>query len=80
MTKLVMKIQLDGCHLECIRTDDKYNPFRVVKITTGHRRQIAKYGDFMSVICFLLDFYRAGMDTMPTHEVIRWAKETGSLF
>ena len=80
MTKMVMKICLDGCHLQCIRTDDKYNPFRVIKITAGHRRQIAKYGDFMSVLYFIKDFYQTGMDTMPTSEVIRLAKKTGSIF
>lgn len=79
MTKLVMKIRLDGCNIDCIRTDDKYNPFRVIRVSGGHRRQIAKYGDFMSVIYFLRDFYQAGMNTMPMYDVIRWAKEVQSI-
>ena len=80
MSKKVLNIQLDGCHLECIRTDNKVNPFRVYKVSTWHRRQIAKYGEFLSVICFLKDFYQNGCDTMTTPEVIQWAKETGSIF
>ena len=79
-TRKVLKIQLDGCHIECIRTDDKYNPYRVYKILGVHRRQIAKYGEFVSVLCFLKDFYIAGCDTMTTSDVIAWAKETGSIF
>lgn len=80
MTKQVLKINLDGCHLECIRTEDKNNPFRVYRIAAGHRRQIAKYGDFFSVVCFLKDFYLDGADTMTTPDVIEWAKEHGCIF
>ena len=80
MTKKVLKIKLDGCYLECIKTEGIINPFRVYKVAAGRRRQIAKYGDFFSVICFLKDFYREGADTMTTPDVIVWAKERGSIF
>ena len=80
MTKKVLKINLDGCRLECIKTEDKYNPFRVIRVAAGHRRQIAKYGDFISVICFLKQFYQDGADTMNTPDVIAWAKAIGSIF
>lgn len=79
MTKKVLNICLDGCHIECIRTEDKRNPFRVYKVFCGHRKLIARYGDFLSVICFIKDFYIAGADTMNTPELIQWAKETGSI-
>ena len=80
MTKKVMNISLDGCHLECIRSDDRYNPYRVYKIGGGHRRQIAKYGDFLSVLWFLQRFYTDGVDTMSMPEVVAWAKKTGSIW
>lgn len=80
MSKKVMGITLDGFRLECIRTDDKYNPFRVYRIWTGHRRQIAKYGDFLSVICFIRDLYLDGADTMTMVDLVQWAKDRGSIF
>lgn len=81
MKKKVLDICLDGFHVICIRDKEvKYNPFRVYKVSNGHRRQIAKYGDFLSVICFLKDIYVAGVDTFSTPELLKWAKETGALF
>ena len=80
MTKKVLDICLDGFHLTCIRTSDKYNPFRVYSVCAGHRRQIAKYGDFLSVICFIKDLYIQGADTYTMDQLVQWAKETGSIF
>lgn len=80
MRRKVLDICLDGFHIVCIRTSDKYNPFRVYKVCGNHRRQIAKYGEFLSVICFIKDLYIAGADTMTMAEIVEWAKETGSIF
>ena len=81
MKKKVLDICLDGFHVICIWDKEvKYNPFRVYKVSNGHRRQIAKYGEFLSVICFLKDIYVAGADTYSTPELLKWAKEIGALF
>jgi hypothetical protein len=78
-TKKVLDIQLDGFHLTCIRTADKRNPYRVYRVWAGHRRQIAKYGDFLSVVYFISDIYRDGVDTAPIQTLIDWAKRRGCL-
>lgn len=78
--KKVMDIHLDGFHLVCIRTSDIFNPFRVYKVTAGSRRQIAKYADFFSVVCFIKDLYLDGVDTMTTADAISWARERGSIY
>lgn len=79
-TKKVLDISLDGFHVVAIRTSDRNNPFRVYRVCTGHRRQIAKYGDFLSVVCFIGDLYRDGADTMTMEELVSWAKARGSIF
>ena len=78
--KKVLDIRLDGKHIECIRTDDRYNPFRVYLKTVNHRRQIAKYGDFLSVIYFLRNYYEEGIDSLPLPETIEWAKAVEAIF
>ena len=80
MSKKVIDICLDGFHLTCIRTADKYNPFRVYRVCAGHRRQIAKYGDFFSVICFIKDLYLEGADTFTMDRLVQWAKDVGSIW
>ena len=80
MSRKVMDICLDGFHLVCIKTADKVNPFRVYRITENHRRLIAKYGDFMSVIYFVRDLYTAGADTFTLAQLVQWAKSTGSIW
>lgn len=75
----ILDIHLDGVHLECYKVEDSWNPFRVYRKVCNHTRQIAKYGDFFSVLCFLKDFYRAGVDTMTLADTISWAKETRSI-
>lgn len=80
MSKKALGINLDGCRIDCIRTEDKRNPFRVYRIGGGHRIMIAKYGDFMSVLHFLKDFYLEGMDTATLSDVREWAKDCGSIF
>lgn len=80
MTRKVMDICLDGFHLVCIRTADRVNPFRVYRVYANHRRLIAKYGDFLSVIYFVRDLYTAGADTFTMEQLIQWARAVGSLF
>ena len=74
MTRKVLDICIDGCHLECIHTECKQNPFRVYLRDAGHRRQIAKYGDFVSVLYFLMDLYQSGANRLTTSGVAMWAK------
>lgn len=78
-TKKVMDIRHDGFHLVCVEIRGDRNPFRVYRVTNNHRRQIAKYGDFLSVIWFLLDLYRDGVDTMTLSGCIQWAKARGCI-
>lgn len=81
MSKKVLDIQLDGFHLVCIRInrEGEYNPFRVYKVVAGHRRQIAKYGDFFSVICFIQQVYMEGADTFTMPEMLAWARQKRSI-
>lgn len=78
--KKVLDIRLDGKHIECIRTDDRYNPFRVYLKTPNHRRQVAKQGDFLSVIDFIRVYYTEGIDSLTLPETIEWSKAVGALF
>lgn len=72
--KKVLDIRLDGKHIECIRTDDRDNPFRIYLKNANHRRQVAKYGDFLSVVNFIRNYYEEGADSFTLSETIEWAK------
>lgn len=65
----VIDVHLDGIHLECIKTDDNRNPFRIYYKTFNHRYLLVKYGDFLSASWFIYDFYRQGMDSMTLPEI-----------
>lgn len=78
--KKVLDIRLDGKHIECIRTDDRYNPFRVYLKTVNHRRQIAKYGEFLSVIDFIRVYYTEGIDSLTMSQTVEWAKAVEAIF
>lgn len=78
-THKIMDIRLDGVHIECIRVSDKPNPYRIYRLAAGHKKQIAKYSDFLSVIYFIKEFYTEGIDTKSIAETISWSKERGSL-
>lgn len=80
MQKKVLDIGLDGVHLVCIRIAGDRNPYRVYRLAGGRRRQIAKYGDFMSVLCFLREFYQDGVDTMTLTDTVDWAKKRGAIW
>lgn len=58
-------------------SEDKNNPYRVYRVWYGHRRLLVKYADYYSVICFLHDIYREGMDTATVSDLIEWTKRRG---
>ena len=81
----------DGFHLECIKICKKagesepVNPYRLYITYNGrtknglfyskHRKQIAAYGDLISVLCFIKDLYLNGIDCQPINYVISWSRE-----
>lgn len=76
-TRKVMDICDNGCHLEVIRIYDRKepNPYRIRRVWKDygwHRAQIASYGDWMSVLYFLTEFYKDGVDTMTTAAMKEW--------
>lgn len=80
--KKIIDIHEGGRHLVCIQNMDKTdrNPYKVYEVIspTGspvRKRILTKYGDFMSVIYFIRDFYLYGLDTMPVSEVREWLSE-----
>lgn len=75
--KKILDINTGSVHLTCIQSLDRreWNPYRIYLITsvTGspvRKRQLQKYGDFHSVLCFLKDFYLDGLDTMCYTEMV----------
>lgn len=50
MTRKIMDICEHGKHLVCIKRDDSNNPYRLYRMTGNHRKHIAKYGDFDSIL------------------------------
>lgn len=62
MTRKVMDIKEGGRRFIVLHMDNvKYNPYRIYELTYDrgwHRKQIAKYGDFCSVLCHLVDMGR----------------------
>lgn len=56
--KKVLDIHHNGIHLVCIKRNKpgEVNPYRLYQVTYDgrfHRKQIAKYGDFQSVLWFI---------------------------
>lgn len=52
----ILDINYNGFKVTAYVTDDKRNPFRLYRVWWDggeHRKQIAKYGDFYSVICHI---------------------------
>lgn len=60
MKKKIMDINEQGIHLVCIKdTDAKGNPYRLYQITYDngwHRRMIAKYENFASIMYHIAEF------------------------
>lgn len=73
-TYQIMSMNDNGFSVKVIKVVGDNNPYHVYRVWRGHRRLIAKYGDYFSVICFLHDIYRWGMDTVPVNELVEWAK------
>lgn len=78
MTKKVLNIQFDCCHIECIRSDTKFKPYRVYSTDYRTRRQIASCSDFIEVLNFISDFYLYAMNIKPIDEVVEWSKKNGT--
>lgn len=78
MAKTVKVIDIhEGERIICIKNlEDKCNPYRIyVMPDRYHRRLLIKYADFMSVIYFIEQYYRWGIDTYTVSEKLEWVKK-----
>lgn len=82
MAKRIKFLDLNagGAHLEGVYfPEDKGNPFRIFLVwrdVSFHRVQIVKYGDFMSCLFFLKDFYANGLNKYSNvQDVKKWIEE-----
>ena len=79
--KKIIDVHDRSAHLAVIRYDsDKRNPYRIYLIIspTGvpvRKRLLNKYGDFMSCIYFIKDFFLEGIDTMCYTEMVEWVRK-----
>ena len=79
--KKIMDIHEGRTHLVVIRDNTtQRNPYHVYLVIspTGapiRKRQLIQYGDFMSVLCFLRDFFLYGLDAMCYSEMREWIKQ-----
>lgn len=79
--KKIMDVNEGGSHLVVIRTEsDMYNPFHVYLVIspTGapvRKRLLIKYGDLVSCIYFLRDFYVEALNTMCYSEMRDWIRQ-----
>lgn len=73
--KRILDLTEGRIHIQCIRMEsDKYNPYHVYLVTSAagaplRRRLLIKYGDYLSVLYFLTEFFRDGLDTMTYTEM-----------
>ena len=83
MTTKVLEIK-DYLHLVCIKDSNNKNPYRLYLLFhekdrygywTEHKRQLVSYGDMHSVICFIADLYRAGIQYKPVDIILAWNKQ-----
>ena len=81
-----MKVLDINCfiHLVCIRHVGDVNPYRLYAViyekdkygyTTPHRKLIAKYGNFESVLCMINDLYMSGLQHCTNTELLSWCKQ-----
>lgn len=82
-TKKILDVNTGSAHLICIQSLDRsdWNPYRVYLVTfvpgAGNRKRLLiKYGDLVSVLCFIKDFYLDGIDTRTAQDILTWAKKT----
>lgn len=70
-----------GTRFECFQTENKNNPYTVKLVWYDrgwHRRIIAKYANFSSVLAFLLDFENARLGWADPETKVKFAKEIAS--
>ena len=62
-TRKILDITEIGFHVICIKTEDKYNPYKLYHVYyedgTNHRKLIEKYADFNSVLERCGSFFRS---------------------
>ena len=73
MTRKCLDIR-DRVRIVVIYKTGVVNPYIVYVIDGGHRKQLKKYGDFVSVLCFLKDMFLHGANTLPMDRLIQWSK------
>lgn len=65
-TRKILDICEFGVHVICIKTDEKTNPYRIYHIKwydgRKHKKLLAKYQDFYSVMYHILSLY-CGINT-----------------
>ena len=79
-TQQVLNIREGGIHIMCLKTNHPVNPYRVYRVDfDNRRRQIATYGDFTSVLCYIRDLYFLGANSLTLPQLVDWSKERGAL-
>ena len=70
-----------SAHLIVIQDSQvKYNPFRIYLVISPkgsplRKRILNMYGDFMSCVYFIRDFYLEGIDTMCYTDMVKWVRK-----
>lgn len=77
----VLDVNIHSGHIVCIRRNDpaEINPFRIYIVISAKGAPIRKlilqkYADFISVLCFVKDFFLEGIDTMCYTDMVAWVK------
>lgn len=80
--KKIIDLKERKTHLICIQSFDPavVNPYSIYAIISPpgypiRKRLLIRYGEFMSVLYFLIDFYRNGLDAIPVCEAQQWIKD-----
>ena len=77
----VMDIEMDGFHLAVMKIHDRAerNPYRVLWLYGNggwrYQKQLAKYGDIISCICFIKDLFLDGANVLTLAGLIDWSNE-----
>ena len=80
--KKIIDINVNRTHIVCIQMLDRtiVNPFRIHMVISApgspvRRRLLTKYADPMSVLYFIIQFFREGLDALALSEVLDWIKD-----
>lgn len=75
-TKKIIDIKTDSIHISVIQIMNRHemNPYRIYRLYNGHRKQLVKYGDLISVFCFLKWFFQDGLDVITLPEQVEAVK------